>query len=133
MKPLRVFAVTLIGIAVALVDSGCERRTPKTGGIGGSDTSGGAGSSRDGADQRIALPSTPSSGASIAVIPSDTVKEFVLRFCYADEPRYDPQVERVVIARVGATREQWCELSATGGAWLWGEWKVGTVPRDFHV
>lgn len=132
-KVLSVFGLTLIGLVAPFVDLGCERHPSKPEGIAGSGVSGGTRSSRDGAAPSTPRTSLPPGDVSIAVIPTDTIREFVLRFCYAGEARFDPQIDRVVIAHVGATREKWCELSATGGAWLWREWKVGIAPKDFRV
>jgi hypothetical protein len=76
----------------------------------------------------------PSSGAFILATPrvEGPLKSLVLAFCFDGDRQYDPQIDRVRVARVHGPKAS-CEMRAMGDAWLWNEWTVGSVPPGFEL
>lgn len=76
----------------------------------------------------------PTSGAFILTTPrvEGRNKSLVLTFCYDGDTQYDPQIDRIRVARVHGPKAS-CEIRATGEAWLWNEWVVGSVPSGFQL
>ena len=74
------------------------------------------------------------SGANIVVVPSSegAGKLPSFRFCFEGDKNYDPQIWRVHLGPVSGQKGV-CEIVATGDAWLWGEWKVGSLPSGFRM
>jgi hypothetical protein len=75
-----------------------------------------------------------SSGANIVIVPSpgEAGRLPTLRFCFEGDKNHDPQIWRVHLGPVSGQKGG-CEILGTGDAWLWDEWKIGSVPPGFRM
>jgi len=118
-------------LAAPLVLLGCDRHkevlNAKHGGVDA-----GAG---DDAMKSSDVAASPGSAAVIVIAPRTTTsgRQPMLAFCFEDNDLYDPQINRIRVARVSGGPKVAYEIAAADGAFLWKEWLVGTVPAGFRL